>query len=112
MSDKGHQAVSILLEKTKKAFLDHDSFFQSLYSTSPQTYFQVAKTLNGFEENVEEWSLTTTDHPDKLVEMIKDRLSDRLMSDERLLIDGTLTDDIVRRTVARWLAVCQLDFYN
>ncbi|WP_285275620.1 hypothetical protein [Halopseudomonas bauzanensis] len=112
MSDKGERAVAALLNKTKNAFLDHDSFFQTLYSTSPQTYFQIAKTLNGFEENVEEWSLTTSGHPDKLVEMIKDRLSDRLMGDKRLLIDGTLTDDIVRRTVARWLAVCQLDFYS
>ncbi|MNR02028.1 hypothetical protein D3C85_1178660 [compost metagenome] len=92
--------------------MDHDSYFHKLYESSPQTYFQVAKTLKGFEENVEEWSLTTSDHPDKLVEMIKDRLSDRLMGDDRLQIDGTLTDDIVRRTVARWLAVCQLDFYS
>lgn len=112
MSDKGERAVAILLTKTKDAFLDHDSYFHKLYESSPQTYFQVAKTLKGFEENVEEWSLSTSDHPDKLVEMIKDRLSDRLMGDELLKIDGTLTDDIVRRTVARWLAVCQLDFYS
>ena len=112
MSEKGERAVASLLTKTKNAFLDHDSFFQTLYATSPQTYFQVAKTLNGFEENVEEWSLSTSDHPHNLVEMIKDRLSDRLLRDERLKIDGTLTDEIVRRTVARWLAVCQLDFYS
>jgi hypothetical protein len=112
MSHKGERAVESLLAKTKNSFLDHDSFFQTLYRTSPQTYFHIAKTLNGFEENVEEWSLTTSDHPDKLVEMIKDRLSDRLLADGRLKIDGTLTDDIVRRTVARWLAVCQLDFYS
>ncbi|MNF18743.1 hypothetical protein D3C80_2230260 [compost metagenome] len=61
---------------------------------------------------MDEWSLTASGHPDDLVKMIKERLSARLMGDEQLLIDGTLTDDIVRRTVARWLAVCQLDFYS
>lgn len=112
MSEKGERAVTALLAITKNSFLDHDSFFQTLYEKSPQTYFQVAKTLNGFEDNVEEWSVTTSGHPDELVEMIKARLSGRLLGDEQLKIDGTLTDDIVRRTVARWLAVCQLDFYS
>lgn len=112
MSEKGERAIAALFKMTKNSFLDHDSFFQGLYDKSPQTYFQVAKTLNGFEENVEEWSLTTSAHPDVLVEMIKDRLAARLLGDDQLNIDGKLTDDIVRRTVARWLAVCQLDFYS
>ncbi|MGO4802233.1 hypothetical protein ACEN2T_23445 [Pseudomonas sp. W22_MBD1_FP4] len=112
MADKGERANSALLSITKSSFLDHDSFFQTLYEKAPQTYFQVAKTLNGFEENVDEWSLTASGHPDDLVKMVKERLSARLMDDEQLLIDVTLTDDIVRRTVARWLAVCQLDFYS
>lgn len=111
MADKGEQAVNGLLRITKNAFLDHDTYFHKLYESSPQTYFQLAKALNGFEDNVEEWS-HTADHPHQLVEMVKTRLADRLLGDEQLRIDSTITDDIVRRTVARWLAVCQLDFYS
>ncbi|WP_349571087.1 hypothetical protein [Azotobacter salinestris] len=112
MADKGEAAAAGLLKLTTKAFLDHDSYFQSLYDYHPQTYFQLAKALNGFEDNVEEWSYTTSGHPHQLVEMVKERLSERLMADQLLSIDSVTTDAIVRRTVARWLAVCQLDFYS
>lgn len=47
-----------LFSKTRDTFLDYDGFFQTLYEKAPQTYFQVAKTLNGFEKDGDEWSMT------------------------------------------------------
>lgn len=112
MIGKDERPTAALFSKTRDTFLDHDGFFQTLYEKAPQTYFQVAKTLNGFEKDVDEWSMTAAGTPDELVKEIREHLSKRLLSDDQLRIDATLTDDIVRRTVARWLAVCQLDFYT
>ena len=110
MADKGELATTGLLRLTKKAFLDHDAFFLQLYNSHPQTYFQVAKTVQGFEDAVDELSCELTGQPDHLVETVKNRLIQRLLNDKQLSIDEALADDIVRRTMARWLAVCQMDF--
>ena len=111
MAEKGALAAEGLLRVTKKSFLDHDSYFQNLYDSHPQTYFQLARALHGFENNIEEWKFTITGDPDQLVEKVKTKLQERLVGDELLSIDATTADEIIRRTMARWLAVCQVDFY-
>ncbi|MGV6393656.1 hypothetical protein ACTUVN_002353 [Pseudomonas caspiana] len=110
MYEKSDVAMAKLLSVTKKAFLDHDPYFLQLYNSHPQTYFQVAKTLNGLEETVDELTCELTGNPDQLVETVKSKLIERLLSDKQLSIDATMADAIVRRTMARWLAVCQMDF--
>ncbi|QOJ89469.1 MULTISPECIES: hypothetical protein [Pseudomonas] len=109
-ADKGEAATEGLLRLTRKAFLDHDPFFFQLYNAHPQTYWQVAKTLNGLEEMVDELSYELTGDPDHLVNTVKKKLNERLLNDKQLCIDENMADDIVRRTMARWLAVCQMDF--
>ena len=111
MAERGALAAEGLLKVTKKFFLDHDSYFQNLYDSHPQTYFQLARALHGFENNIEEWKFTITGDPDQLVEKVKTKLQERLVGDELLSIDATTADEIIRRTMARWLAVCQVDFY-
>lgn len=110
IGDKGEAAVEGLLKLTRRAFLDHDPFFHQLYNSHPHTYWQVARTLHGLEERVEEMSYELTGDPDNLVSTVRTSLTQHLKDDKLLNIDATMADDIVKRTVARWLAVCQMDF--
>ncbi|MFJ5253909.1 hypothetical protein ACIP8I_01750 [Pseudomonas sp. NPDC088414] len=108
--DKGETAFEGLLKLTRRAFLDHDPFFHQLYNSHPHTYWLVARTLHGLEERVEEMSYELTGDPDNLVSTIRTSLTQHLKDDKLLSIDATMADDIAKRTVARWLAVCQMDF--
>ncbi|WP_055127999.1 hypothetical protein [Pseudomonas mediterranea] len=108
--DKGDAAFEGLLKLTRRAFLDHDPYFHQLYNSHPHTYWQVARTLHGLEERVEEMSYELTGDPDNLVSTVRTSLTQHLKEDKLLNIDATMADNIVRRTVARWLAVCQMDF--
>ncbi|CAJ0557567.1 unnamed protein product, partial [Mesorhabditis spiculigera] len=76
----------------------------------PQTYVNVARIVNAFELEVQEWGLTSDATPEQLTELVKTRLMDFLVTDRNLNIDKSTASEVVRRTIARWLAICELDF--
>lgn len=110
MLGKPENKIEDLVKLTTKNFLDHDTYFQSLYDRSPQTYVNVARIVNAFEQDVMEWGLTSDATPEELTSLVRDRLMDYLTTDRILNIDKSMASEVVRRTVARWLAICELDF--
>ena len=110
MPGKPARQVESLVALTTKSFLDHDTYFQSLYDRSPQTYVNIARIVNAFELEVQEWGLTSDATPEQLTELVKTRLMDFLVTDRNLNIDKSTASEVVRRTIARWLAICELDF--
>ena len=95
---------------TRKSFLDHDTYFQSLYDRSPQTYVNIARVVNSFEGQVNEWIYTSEDTPEALTELVKSKLIECLVTDRNVNIDSSTAREVATRTVARWLAICELDF--
>ncbi|GLU37404.1 hypothetical protein [Pseudomonas sp. NBRC 100443] len=110
MPGKSAKSIEGLVELTTKSFLDHDSYFQSLYDRSPQTYVNVARIVNAFEQDVQEWGFTSDATPEQLTELVKATLMEYLVTDRNLNIDKSTASEVVRRTIARWLAICELDF--
>jgi hypothetical protein len=110
MPGRPAQKIENLIKLTTNNFLDHDTYFQSLYDRSPQTYVNVARIVNTFEQDVLEWGLTSDATPEELTTLVRDRLMEYLTTDRHLNIDKSMASDVVRRTVARWLAICELDF--
>ncbi|MEB0042647.1 hypothetical protein [Pseudomonas sp. MH10] len=110
MPGRPAKKIEDLVLLTTKSFLDHDTYFQSLYDRSPQTYVNVARIVNAFEQDVMEWGLTSNATPEHLTELVKTTLMEYLVTDRNLNIDKSTASEVVRRTIARWLAVCELDF--
>jgi hypothetical protein len=110
MPGKPERKIEDLIKLTTNHFLDHDTYFQNLYDRSPQTYVNVARIVNAFEQDVVEWGLTSDATPEELTVLVRDRLMDYLSTDRNLNIDKSMASEVVRRTVARWLAICELDF--
>ncbi|AZE16532.1 hypothetical protein C4K09_2071 [Pseudomonas chlororaphis subsp. aureofaciens] len=110
MPGKTEKQVDGLVTLTRNTFLDHDTYFQSLYDRSPQTYVNIARIVNAFEHDVQEWRFTSDASPEQLTELVKTRLLDYLVTDRNLNIDKSTASEVVRRTIARWLAICELDF--
>ncbi|WP_110947887.1 hypothetical protein [Pseudomonas bohemica] len=110
MPGRNEKHIDGLVTLTKNWFLDHDTYFQSLYDRSPPTYVHVARIVNAFEQDVQEWRFTSDATPEQLTELVKTRLMDYLVTDRNLNIDKSTANEVVRRTISRWLAICELDF--
>ncbi|MGP6010964.1 hypothetical protein [Pseudomonas aeruginosa] len=104
------QRIQGLITMTRKSFLDHDTYFQSLYDRSPQTYVNIARVVNSFESQVNEWIYTSEETPEALTELVKSKLIECLVTDRNVNIDSSTAREVATRTVARWLAICELDF--
>jgi len=110
MSHPGYKSsVDQLVNITTKSFLDSDHFYRQLEHEAPAVYLRVALLIDEYARRVEEDSITWTGTPEALTTQIKNDLEARLVSLGHEV--GTANaHKLARLTVARWLAVCTLDY--
>ena len=99
-----------LVKGTLKSFLESDSYLRGIESSAPTVYFNLLRLLREFELQVEEACATRNGSPDELTVKLRTDLEQRVCKDLGAKVDGTTAAQIARHMVARWLAVCQLDF--
>ncbi|MUH97295.1 hypothetical protein GNP63_12190 [Aliivibrio fischeri] len=96
--------------KTTEDFLHGYDILKNIYVSSPEIYGRLSKTINRFESDVQEQSMTWEGTPKELIDHIKQKLLVRLEKDS--LISSSLEYDdlseVIDHMVARWIAHCPL----
>jgi hypothetical protein len=99
-----------LVKGTLNSFLQGDTYLRGIESSAPTVYFNLLRLLREFELQVEEACATRNGSPDGLTVRLRNELEQRVCRDLGSKVDGTTAAQIARHMIARWLAVCQLDF--
>ena len=102
--------TSILVQTTTESFLQSTQYLQRIESTAPTVYFSLTRLFREFELQVRETGATWTGTPEELTTKLRSELEERINRDLDGKIDGTTASQIARQMIARWIAVCQLDF--
>jgi hypothetical protein len=99
---KLHQAIL-------SSFLESDGYFRQIEKSAPMLYFKLMRLINEFEHRVQEQATTWTGTPEDLTDKLRQELEKRLTRLGPEVTDTT-ADTIARHMVARWLAICTLDY--
>ncbi|MDY6946986.1 MAG: hypothetical protein SXG53_14815 [Pseudomonadota bacterium] len=103
-----------LLEKlnhqTLTSFLGADGFFKRIEETAPLLYFRLLRLINEYELEVAEAAALWTGTPEELTVHIRDRLAKRVLNELSPEMTETTAAQIARHMVARWIAICELDY--
>jgi hypothetical protein len=102
--------TSTLVQTTRTSFLEGSSFLASVERAAPTVYFRLLRLINEYERQVHDSCATWSGTPEELTIKIRTELEARILSDLGPKIDSTTAAQISRHMIARWLAVCQLDF--
>lgn len=102
--------VTKLHQQTLRSFLEADSFLRKIEETAPTLYFRVLRIINEYENEVKELSVAAMESPEALTMHVKDGLAKRLAKDLSPTFDETSANKVARYMVARWLAICELDY--
>lgn len=105
-----HIHVQALHQRTLEQFLSADGYFRKVESSAPVIYVRLVRLINEFENYVVETSATWSGSPEALTEKVRSELERRVVSDLGPEFDETSASKVARLMVARWLAICELDY--
>ncbi|RQM47122.1 hypothetical protein EHZ19_15830 [Paraburkholderia bannensis] len=91
-------------------FLRCDHHLATIERTSPQAFAQVIRIIGLYADEMQELKYFWTGEPNELVEAVKAELGNRLEKELGGVVSLSDARTLADLVVARWLAVCQLDF--
>ncbi|MDR0226042.1 MAG: hypothetical protein LBI66_06450 [Burkholderiaceae bacterium] len=109
-ADKLEAKVNRLYASTLREFLDHGLHLKRINDTAPTVHSRLARLINGYEADIGETCVTWEGTPQELTEKIRVGLTERIVKDLAPAIDETGASQIARLIVARWIAVCEVDY--
>ncbi|CUB01610.1 hypothetical protein [Comamonas thiooxydans] len=109
-SDKLENKVSRLYAKTLREFLAHGPHLKQINDTAPTLHSRLVRLINGYETNIGETCDTWEGTPQELTEKIRTGLTERIVKELSPSIDETGAAHIAQMIVARWIAVCEVDY--
>lgn len=109
-SENFDRRVHSLHQLTLENFLAADGYFRRIESSAPVVYVRLVRLINEFENYVAETSTTWMGTPEALTSQVKENLEQRIVRDLAPKFDATNASKIARLMVARWLAICELDY--
>ncbi|NHZ78130.1 hypothetical protein F2P44_02300 [Massilia sp. CCM 8695] len=109
-SAKFDNRLQQLQQRTLENFLGADGHFRRIADTAPMIYVRLVRLINEFENHVAETSTTWTGSPEALTNQIREGLQRRIVIDLAPEFDETSASKVARYMVARWLAICELDY--
>lgn len=109
-ADKLEGRVARLYAKTLREFLDHGPHLKRINDTAPTVHSRLARLINGYKAEVGERCFTWEGTPQELTDKIRDGLTERIVRELAPAIGETDAADIARMIVARWIAVCEVDY--
>ncbi|XLZ68765.1 hypothetical protein ABT364_19750 [Massilia sp. SR12] len=104
------ERVQRLHQRTLEEFLEADGLFRRIESASPLVFLRLVRLINEFENFVVSTADTWEDTPEALTVKIRDTLEQRIVADLSPEFDQTHASSVARHMVARWLAICELDY--
>lgn len=108
--EKMENKVARLYANTLRDFLDHGPYLKNINDTVPTLYSRLARLINGYEANIGETCDTWVGTPQELTEKIRTGLTERIIKELSPSIDETGAAQIAQMIVARWIAVCEVDY--
>jgi hypothetical protein len=109
-ADKITAKEAELTQHTRRDFLEHDSHFRRINDQAPTIHRRLMRLINGYEAHVHETCATWEGSPQLLTDKVRDGLAERISKEMAPHIDETEAALIARLMVARWIAVCELDY--
>lgn len=109
-AEKLESRVVRLYTKTLREFLDHGQHLKRINDTAPTVHSRLARLINGYEADIGETCYTWDGTPQELTEKIRAGLTERIVKELAPAIDETAAAHIARLIVARWIAVCEVDY--
>lgn len=107
---QGSNLFNKLYDQTQKAFLEHSALLKQIDDAAPTVYFKLIRLVSEYESIVLELGTTWNGSAEELVTQVREGLAERISRQLGPHIDETSASKIARHIVARWLAVCELDF--
>lgn len=108
-SERHGELVSNLHKQTLDSFLASDAYFRRIERGAPVLYFKMIRVINEFEQYVQEQAYAYVGSPQELTESVRQGLELRLLKLGPEVTDVTAAK-VARHMVARWLAICSLDY--
>jgi len=99
-----------LSQQSLKTFLEADSYFRRIEQSAPALYFRLVRLINEYENLVAETAMTWSGAAEELTSHIRDGLAKRISCELSPQVDETTASQVARHMVARWIAICQLDY--
>lgn len=109
-TDKIAAKEAVLNQRTRREFLEHGSHFRRINDQAPTIHSRLMRLINGYEAYVLETRATWEGTPQQLTDQVRDGLAERISKELAPHIDETEAALIARLMVARWIAVCELDY--
>lgn len=101
--------VSQLHQQTLNSFLASEGYFRQIEKSAPVFYFKMVRLINEFELYVQEQAITYIGPPQELTQSLRQDFEKRLTRLGTEVTEATAAA-IARHMVARWLAVCSLNY--
>lgn len=109
-AEKREDKIVRLYKQTLREFLDHGPHFKLINDTAPIVHSRLIRLINGYEADIGETCDTWVGTPQELTERIRNGLAERIINELAPSIDQTGAAQISRLIVARWIAVCEVDY--
>lgn len=102
--------VSSLYGSTLRNFMEADSYLRRIEESAPVLHFRLIRLINEFEISVKEKAITWVGSAEELTNQVSTGLAARILKDLHPEFNETSASQVARHVVARWMAICQLDY--
>jgi hypothetical protein len=104
-----NEKLNKLNKLTVDKWFDGERLIRKIESIAPKVYYNLARVINQYEDEVSEMSISWCNGTEELIEKIKEGLFTRL-HEEIPEMSSTDQRRIANHMIAKWIALCPLDF--
>lgn len=102
--------VERLYNSTLSSFVECDDHFRRIEAVSPTVHQKLVRQINEFENRMKDTCMLFNGTAEEMTAMLTKDLEERLAREMSHSLDGAEISAVTRRVVARWLAICSLDY--
>ncbi|WDZ97343.1 hypothetical protein Herbaro_06015 [Herbaspirillum sp. WKF16] len=102
--------VSVLTGNTLRSFMETEKFLHEIERSAPVVHGRLIALVREYENTVLEKAITWTGSAEELTSLVQNGLISRIVNDLKPEFNETNASQVARHIVARWLAVCSLDY--
>ena len=102
--------VPALKSQVLESFLNSDAYLREIERQAPPVYASVLRVISEYEYTVTLRTTTWTGSAEELTDLLTQGLTERIRDDIGSHLDNSSASKISRLVIARWIAICQLDF--
>lgn len=95
---------------TTQSFLSCDAYLREIENSAPTLHYRLVRLIREFEYIVIEKNITWTGTAEELLDKLKNMLVERIEKDLSPNFDSTSAEEVARRMIARWIAICEFDY--